>query len=116
MSLESEQAKKIASLPIIGEQPVDEKEEKFLREICNYEFTNLEEPGLMHTFSYGTSNNMHKFSLVHGGSYHFPRFIARHLEKCSTPLYEWRPDGSGRLVKKKIGDKARFSMRQQYSR
>ena len=43
-----ENIEKIQQLPITGKQPENEKEEKFLREVCEYEFNNLEEPGLSH--------------------------------------------------------------------
>lgn len=100
----------LQALPIIGPQPKSEKEEKHLREICEFEFYNLEEPGVTHTFSYGGGSNLHTFNLFHGGKYRLPRFIARHLESCSTPIWDWRPTGTGRMDKKKIGTKPRFRM------
>ena len=102
----------IASLPIIGKQPTTEKEENFLREICEFEFTNLEEPGVFHRFPYGNTKRNHTFNLFHGSVYKFPRFIARHIESCATPLWDWRPDGTGKLDKKYMGKKPRFQMRQ----
>lgn len=106
----------LRALPIVGKQPQDAKEEEFLREVCEYEFVNIEEPGLMHKFPYGNSKNTHTFSLMHGAKYQLPRFVARHLESCSTPIWDWRPNGLGGLEKKYLGTKPRFQLRQVYSR
>ena len=99
-------------LPIIGKQPQSEKEENYLREICEYEFYNLEEPGISVTFPYGNAKYQHNFTFFHGGKYQLPRFIARHMESCVIPLWEWRPNGLGGLEKQRIGTKPRFQMRQ----
>lgn len=106
---------KVANLPIIGSQPKTEKEEKFLREIAEFEFYNLEEPGLSHRFSYGDARNNHTFTMYHGEKYRLPRFIARHLESCATPRYEWRPNGKGGLEKVQAGNKPRFRMSQVFN-
>lgn len=103
------------NLPIVGAQPKSEKEEAFLREICEYEFINLEEPGLTMKFTYGDAKNKEDITLFHGGKYKLPRFIARHLESCSKPIWKWRPDGTGRMNKQKIGDDPRFQMRQTFA-
>lgn len=107
---------KLKSLPIIGEQPANEKEEKFLREIVEYQFQNIEEPGLSLKFGYGNTKRYHRFFMMHGATYAVPRFIARHLESCATPLFEWRPNGLGGMEKKLIGSKPRFQMRQSFSK
>jgi hypothetical protein len=90
--------KKMQKLPIIDPQnpsrKFTEKEEKWLREMISYEFMNLEEPGLMHTFSYGSAGNVMKFTFFHGGKYRVPRFIAKHIDSRSTPMWSWRPAGS----------------------
>lgn len=104
------------NLPIVGEQPTCAKEEQFLREVCEYEFNNLEEPGLMHKFPYGNSKHSHNFVLMHGSKYKVPRFIARHIESCAVPIWEWRPNGLGGLEKKYQGTKPRFQMRQVFGR
>lgn len=106
----------LKKLPIMPPGPVDAKEEEFLRELCEFEFSNLEEPGIMQTFSYGDSKNSHTFKFMHGAKYKLPRFIARHVESRSTPLWDWRPNGLGGLEKKFLGTKQRFQMRQVYSR
>lgn len=103
---------KMQMLPIVGKQPESEKEEKFLREVCLFEFHNLEEPGIIQKFQYGNTKHHHTFLFMHNGKYKVPRFVARHLESCATPIWEWRPDGTGRLEKKYIGQKSRFQMRQ----
>jgi hypothetical protein len=106
---------KLSKLPIVGEKPKSEKEEKHLREVCVFEFYNLEEPGLASRFSYGDTNNNHAFTMYHGEKYEVPRFIARHLESLGTPIWDWRPDGTGRMSKKMVGKKPRFRMGQTFS-
>lgn len=106
---------KYINLPIVGEQPKSEKEEAFLREVCEYEFMNLEEPGLSINFTYGDAKNKEDFQFFHGGKYKLPRFIARHMESCSKPIWKWRPDGTGRMNKEKVGNDPRFQMRQTFA-
>lgn len=110
--------KKMAKLPIIDptnpSKKFTEKEEKWLREFVTYEFMNLEDPRLMHSFSYGRAGNVMKFSFMPGGKYTVPRFIARHIDSRSTPMWEWRPNGQGGMEKKMIGRKSRFQMREVY--
>lgn len=103
--------KKLADLPIIGAQPSNEKEEKYLREICEFEFYNTEEPGLAIQFPYGKTKKPQIFTFIHGERYRIPRHVARHVENCSTPIYSWKPDGTGKLHKVKTGIKSRFQMR-----
>jgi len=110
-----ENIEKIQQLPITGKQPANEKEEKFLREVCEFEFNNLEEPGLSHKWTMGDTKNHFTFHFFHGGKYPVPRFVARHLEQCTTPIWDWKPDGSGRMDKKKVGEKSRFQMKQTFA-
>lgn len=105
---------KIEDLPIRGEKPKSEKEEKFLREIKTYEFYNVENPGLMLSFPYGSSSCQKTFKFLHGQTYQVPRHVARHLENCSTPMWSWRPNGTGQMVKQKVGEKSRFQMREKF--
>jgi len=111
--------KRMQALPIIDpddpNKKISEKEEKFLREIVNYEFFNLEEPGMIQKFSYGNSKNKYTFTFFHGGKYRIPRFIARHVESKSIPMWNWKPDGMGRMQKMMAGRKSRFQMREVYS-
>ena len=106
---------RLAALPIIGDQPKSEKEEKFLREIGEFEFYNIEESGAPHGFTYGDTRTNYKFTMYHGTKYRVPRFIARHIETRITPQYKWRPDGKGSLEKTKVGNKPRFSMNQVFN-
>lgn len=116
MSQETNLSKKnLEDLPICGIKARNEKEEKFLKEIQEYEFFNLEQQGMSLKFPYGTTNCFMNFHLFHGGKYKLPRHVARHLESRTTPLYDWRPDGQGRMIKQKIGEKSRFQMRPVYS-
>jgi len=101
-------------LPIVGPQPESEKEEEYLKEMCEYEFFNLEEPGLSLTFPYGNSRFKKNFKFFHGGTYLVPRHVARHVESRATPMWDYRPDGAGRMQKQKIGTKSRFQMRQKF--
>jgi hypothetical protein len=102
-------------LPIIGKQPSSDKEEAFLREICEFEFVNLKEPGVFHKFTYGSTKHHANFTFFHGQKYKVPRFLARHVENCSTPIYEWRPNGLGQMIKTYVGTDQRFQMRQSYN-
>jgi hypothetical protein len=102
------------ALPIVGKQPENEREEAYLREICSFEFMNIEEPGMKLTFPYGNTRYMKNFNLFHGGVYKLPRHVARHVESCCTPIWKYRPDGSGTMTKQKIGEKPRFQMRQKF--
>jgi len=107
--------KVLESLPIVGRQAKNEKEEKYLREVCEYEFYNLEEPGLSLKFPYGNTRTKHNFQFFHGAKYKVPRHVAMHVESRSTPMWDWRPDGTGKMVKQHIGTKPRFQMRQVYA-
>jgi hypothetical protein len=101
----------MGNLPIVGKKPSGDKEENYLREVCEYEFYNLEEPGLAIKFPYGSTRNSHNFTFYHGTKYKVPRHVARHLESCSTPIWDWRPDGTGKMTKQRVGEKPRFQMR-----
>jgi hypothetical protein len=101
---------KLQDLPIIGKQPESEAEEKYLRELVEYEFYNLEEPGMRIKFPYGSKGRMHNFEFWHGAKYTVPRFIARHLESKGAPLWKWVPDGTGAMHKELIGKNPRFRM------
>ena len=105
----------ISKLPIVGKKPKTEKEEKFLREVCEYEFINVEERGATHRFSYGNASNQHVFTFDHGKKYKLPRFIAEHVESRQTPIWDWRPDGTGAMNKQLTGQNPRFQMRQKFS-
>lgn len=110
--------KKLEKLPIvIHDEPsrkLNEKEEKFLREYVVCEFNNLENqtPGLMQGVVYGNTKNCMKFNFMHGGKYRIPRHVMQHINRCGTPQYQYKPDGSGRMSKGYAGRKNRFMMSQ----
>lgn len=109
---------KLKKLPIIDRRnphkKYSEKEEKYLREVKTYEFMNMEEPGLLLKFPYGNARNKANIVLIHGGKYQLPRFLARYVEQQETPIWGWKPDGTGRMVKTKRGGKPRAQMREVY--
>lgn len=109
---QSKNAEDFKNLPIIGERPNSKKEEEFLRQVCEFEFLNLEEPGVAHRFPYGNAKRSITFTLFHGGKYKVPRFIARWIESRTIPIWDWRPNGIGQLEKKLIGRNPRFQMRE----
>jgi len=104
--------KKLAKLPIInkedGSRKIDEKEEKYLRELVTYEFMNLEQQGHPEAFSY----QGHNFEFLHGGRYLLPRFIAQHVESLARPDWGWKPNGKGDMEKNLNGNLYRFQMRE----
>jgi hypothetical protein len=110
--------KKIQNLPIYNpqfpNQKYSEKEEKYLREIQTYEFINMEEPGLIQKFPYGSTKNKYTFTLIPGGKYQLPRFIARHVNSKATPDWKWRPNGLGQMEKQLVGMRPRFQLREVY--
>lgn len=112
---EAADIKALEKLPIVGDKPRNEKEEKWLKEIVEFEFMNLEEPGLMHKFPYGDTRNNMTFTLWHGAKYRLPRHVARHIENCKTPIWNWKPDGKGSLSKSLSSYKSRFQMRQVFA-
>lgn len=103
------------NLPILGDQPKNEKEEKYLREIGTYEFVNLEEPGQSVKFSYGSDKKMVSPYLMHGADYRMPRHLVRHIQSREMPIYKYLPDGQGGMSKQRIGYKSRFQMREKFS-
>lgn len=115
---ETMKPERLAKLPIIDRKnphrKYTEKEEKHLREVCTYEFMNLEEPGLLLKFPYGDARNKANIVLMHGGKYKVPRFLARYVEQQETPIWGWQPDGTGRMQKTMRGGKPRAQMREVY--
>ncbi len=116
--IKKKERNRLQKLPIID--PKDparkytEKEEDRLRELIKCEFMNLEDPGLMQRFTYGSTGNKHNFTFLHGATYTVPRFIQRHLESKSTPMWGWKPDGTGKITKYLKGRNSRFQMREVY--
>ena len=106
----------LEELPIIGKQPESESEEKYLREIGEYEFMNLEDPKFALKFPYGNTKKKKNFLFFHSGRYKIPRHVALHVESCMTPMWDWLPDGTGKMIKQMTGQKARFQMRPVFKR
>jgi hypothetical protein len=113
---ENDNLKKLESLPIIGEAPSSEKEEKFLREVNEYVFQNLEESGVSLGVTYGNTKNFARLLLIHGAKYRMPRFIARHIENCSKPMYDRKFDNDGSMKMVESGRVPRFQMKQVFSK
>jgi len=103
--------------PIVPNVQNDEKEKKsqWLKEEILVEFYNLEEPGVPLRFSYGSSKKPENFTLLHGGKYTLRREIVNHLESRQIPLWGYKPDGSGKMVKDLKGYKSRFQCRQVFN-
>jgi hypothetical protein len=68
----------------------------------------------MQSFVYGDTRNKMTFKLFHGQKYELPRFVARHIESCGTPIYTYKPTGDGQLAKSPAGQKRRFMMRETF--
>ena len=93
----------------------NQKEQDWLDEEINVEFYNLDEPGLMITFPYGTTKNFKNYTLMHGGKYKLPRKVVNHLESRQTPMWKWAANGLGGLEKSCVGYKSRFQCRQVFA-
>lgn len=89
-----------------------EREKEWLEEKITFEFFNLEEPGVLVKFSFGPTNNIKKYTMMHGGKYNHPRKVLRHLESRQTPMWGYKPDGNGAMAKSLQGYKSRFQCRQ----
>lgn len=87
---------------------ISEKEQAFLDEELEFEFFNIEEPGLQHEFSYGPTNNIKHYKLQHGHRYKLPRRVINHIESKGPSNWTLRPDGSGNMHTVKEGNKPRF--------
>lgn len=94
---------------------LSDKEQAFLDEEVEFEFYNIEEPGVSHEFDYGPSNNIKHYVLHHGQRYRYPRKIVNHIETKGPSQWEMTPDGQGRMQKRKIGMSPRFQCRVVYS-
>jgi hypothetical protein len=96
----------------VAQKVVTDREKQWLDEEIDIEFYNLEEPGLLNKFPYGTTKNHKVYTLMHGGRYKLPRRVVQHIESRQTPIWKWQPDGSGSMSKKLTGMKPRFQCRQ----
>lgn len=91
---------------------ISDKEKQWLDEVVDFEFYNLEEPGLMNKFPFGTTKNFKVYTLFHGAKYKLPRRVVQHIESRQTPMWKWQPDGQGGMRKQLMGSKPRFQCRQ----
>lgn len=98
-------------IPAIHQDEKTKKKEWLAEEIM-IEFYNLEEAGVPLVFSYGSTKRPEKFTLLHGGKYKLRREVINHIESRQTKLWNWKPDGTGRLTKSLNGFKSRFQCRQ----
>jgi len=89
-----------------------ERKEDWLNEEIRIEFNNIEEPGVPQKFVYGTTKNAKTYTLLHGGKYTLPRRVVEHIESRQTPIWSYRPDGTGSMRKELTGHKSRFQCRQ----
>jgi hypothetical protein len=89
-----------------------QRHKEWMEEEVYFEFFNLEEPGVPIKFSFGTTRNAEKHSLMHGGKYRKKRSVVQHLESRQTPLWGYKPDGRGQMQKDLEGYKSRFQCRQ----
>ncbi len=104
-TLEAPQAAKVVS----------DREKEWLDEEINIEFYNIEEPGVMNKFSFGTTKNFKTYTLFHGGKYKLSRRVVQHIESRQTPIWKWTPDGLGGMQKQLSGSKPRFQCRQAFA-
>jgi len=96
-------------------KPISEAEQQWLDEEIEVEFYNIEEPGVINKFSYGSTKDYTDYALVHGGKYKLPRKVIKHIETRQTPLWTYEPDGHGKMAKKQTGWKPRFQCRQVFA-
>lgn len=94
---------------------ISEEEQKWLDEVIEVEFYNIEEPGVMNKFSFGTTKDYTDYALFHGAKYPLPRKVIKHIESRQTPIWAYEPDGKGQMVKKLSGWKPRFQCRQVFA-
>ncbi len=96
----------------LEKKEIKDEGQAWKKEEVYFEFYNLEEPGLMQKFVFGTTKNIQKYMLFHGEKYKLPREVADHVESKQTPIWGYKPDGNGRMVKSLNGWKSRFQMRE----
>ena len=94
---------------------MSEKEKAWLAEEVEIEFYNIEEPGVINKFSFGSTKDYTDFTLFHGAKYTLPRKVIKHIESRQTPIWSYEPDGHGRMAKKLTGWKPRFQCRQVFA-
>jgi hypothetical protein len=89
-----------------------DREQEWLKEEVLIEFMNLEEPGMMLKFNFGSTKDSKKYTLFHGGKYRLPRSVVRHIESRQTPIWKYLPSGDGSMRKQLQSHKSRFQCRE----
>lgn len=89
-----------------------DRREAWLNETVYVEFMNLEEPGIPIKFTFGDTRKKENYTLLHGGKYRLPRKVVKHIESRQTPIWGYRPDGSGAMQKNLESYKSRFQCRE----
>lgn len=112
--MDKQKLERIQKLPIINEPPRNEKEEKWLREIVEYEFENKQDPGLKLKFTYGTTKQHEQIEIWCNEPTPLPRFIARYLQSKGNSIYKYQPDGRGNMIPQFQGRDSRFVLREVY--
>src|SRR6185503_20563624 len=77
---------------------ISEEEQRWLNEEVEIEFYNIEEPGMMNKFSFGTTKDFTDYELKHGQKVKLPRKVIKHIESRQTPLWAYEPDGKGHMT------------------
>lgn len=88
----------------------------WLSEKITIEFYNIEQPGCEQFFCYGDTSNPKSFTLQHGQIYELTRADVRFIETRQIPQYAYKPDGSGKMRKERIGYSPRFQCRPVWNR
>ncbi len=96
-------------------QDEKDRKKKWLAEVLNVEFFNLEEPGVALKFVFGSARKPETFTLIHGGKYNLRREITQHVESRQTPIWGYKPNGEGQMEKTLKGYKSRFQCRQLFA-
>jgi hypothetical protein len=93
----------------------EDRKKEWMSEKIQVEFMNLEEPGVPLKFTYGTTQKKETYTLLHGGKYTLPRAVVQHIESRQTPIWKYRPDGSGSMKKNLESYKSRFQCREVFA-
>lgn len=91
-------------------------ERDWVDEKGTYQFYNIEEPGTKAFFCFGKCTDPKKLELEHGQITELTRGDVRFIESRQTPIYGFKANGSGKMVKTLLGWKPRFQCRQVNSR
>jgi len=111
MSKQKENEEMAAPMAMSVVSPQSASKKAWLEELVTFEFLNIECPGVLQKFNYGSTKNNKKYILFHGETYTLPREIKIHIETRQTPIWDWVPDGTGKMHKKYMGSTNRFLCR-----